>query len=131
MRGPRWFVLVGCFLVSVLGTSAAKAGGGGTIEGGSITFIGAVVEPTCSIAVEPEALNAAISAIGSHSSLQRNCYRSVGTAASVPDASRIYNVDVEHLSGSESDRVLNYFASYVRAAQPGSADPVLLTESFE
>ncbi|WP_333680234.1 hypothetical protein [Dyella sp.] len=45
--------------------------------------------------------------------------------------SRPYEVDVVHLSSSESDHVLNYFANYVRAAQPASADPVLVTQTYE
>jgi hypothetical protein len=131
MRGPRWWVLVSCFFMSVCGASAVKAGGGGTIEGGTISFIGAVVAPTCSIAADEVSLSAVISTSSLHASLQRNCSRPTSTAESAPDPSRIYAVDVEHLSGSESDHVLNYFASYVRAAQPGSADPVLVTQSFE
>jgi hypothetical protein len=128
MRGPRWLVLLVCFSVSAFGPSAVKAGGGGNIEGGTITFVGAVVEPTCSIAAEPDALSAATSTAGLHVSLQRSCS---GPAGAEVDTSRIYDVGVEHLSGAESDQVLRYFASYVRAALPTSADPVLVTQTFE
>lgn len=128
MRGPRWLVLTGCLLISVFGASAAKAGGGGNIEGGTITFVGAIVEPTCSIAAEPEALGAATGTTGLHSSLQRVCSGPAGVAV---NAARIYDVGVEHLSSAEPDQVLRYFAGYVRAAQPGNADPVLVTQTYE
>jgi type 1 fimbria pilin len=131
MRVQRWAVFAGCLLISVLGTSVARAGGGGTVEGGTISFVGAVVAPTCSIAANPESLGAIIGNAGLHSTLQQNCYGTAGAAQSVPDPSRIYAVDVEHLSSAEPDHVLNYFANYVRAEQTGSADPVLVTQSFE
>ena len=129
MRGPRWWVVAGCLFVSILGTSAARAGGGGTIDGGTIRFSGAVVEPTCSIAAMQSVLDLAASAARMHQPLQQNCGGQVST--DVPtSASASYKVDVVHLSGVEPDQVLRYFSGYVRAAQ-ASADPVLVTQSFD
>jgi hypothetical protein len=130
MRGPRWWVLIGCFVMAVGGASAARAGGGGTLEGGTITFVGAVVEPTCSVAAMPGDMSQVVSAAQAHQSLQRNC-SGAETAAAAAGASRPYDVNVVHLSDSESDQVLRYFANYVRAAEPSSADPVLVTQTYE
>ena len=130
MHGRRWLVL-GCLVISALGASAAKAGGGGTIDGGTITFVGAIVEPTCSALTTPSDVRAAADAAQNHQSLQRNCFVPVTGSATSTDAPRPYEVDVVHLSSSESDRVLSYFANYVRAAQPGSADPMLVTQTYD
>ena len=130
MRGLRWFVLASCSVAMVFASSAVRAGGGGTIEGGTITFVGAVVEPTCSVAVMPVDLNLVVSAAQIHPSLQRSCSDTTATSATA-NASRPYDVDVVRLSDSEPDRVLNYFANYVRAAQPSSANPVLVTQTYE
>ncbi|MFK2893451.1 hypothetical protein [Dyella flagellata] len=126
----RLLVLVGCCVAMALGSSAAKAGGGGSIEGGTITFTGAVVEPTCSVAAMPADMNLVVSAAQVHQSLQRSC-SDTSAAAAVASASRPYLVDVASLSGTQSDRVLQYFANYVRAAQPESANPVLVTQTYE
>jgi hypothetical protein len=128
MRGPRWLVLVGCFLVSAFGVSAARAGGGGTIDGGTIRFSGAVVEPTCSIATMQSVQMLATSTAPVHESLQQSCANPAGAGVAT-NASPTYTVDVVHLSGAEPDQVLRYFAGYIRAAQ-ASADPVLMTQTY-
>lgn len=128
MRGPRWLVLVGCFFVSILGASAVKAGGGAKIEGGTIAFAGAIVEPTCNISVAPDVLSAVTRAAVTQQSYKRTCS---GTIPAPVNASRIYSTSVVHLSNSEPDQVLKYFAGYVRAAQSSSADPVLMTQTYE
>ena len=128
MRGMRLFVLAGCFLVSALGASGVKAGGGGNTEGGTITFVGALVAPTCNISTAPDLLGAVVNVPGAQQLRQRNCS---GTTSAPSNASRTYDTSVVHLSSSESDQVLRYFASYVRAAQAGSADPVLVTQTYE
>jgi hypothetical protein len=121
----RLFVLAGCFLASALGASGVKAGGGGNTEGGTIAFVGALVAPTCNISTAPDLLGAVI---GAQQLRQRNCS---GTTSAPSNASRTYDTSVVHLSSSESDQVLRYFVSYVRAAQAGSADPVLVTQTYE
>lgn len=130
MRGARWLVLAACSAAMAFGSSAVRAGGGGTVEGGTISFIGAVVEPTCSAVTTSGDLSLIVSAAQAHPLLQRSC-AGVTAANATASVSRPYDVNVEHLSSSESDRVLNYFANYVRAAQPASADPVLVTQTYE
>jgi hypothetical protein len=129
MRNRQWLVWMGCFLVSALGTSVAMAGGGGNVDSGTITFAGAVVEPTCNIATMQGVLNLASNVASTQQSLQQNCAGSV-TADASSSASRPYEVAVVHLSGSEPDQVLRYFAGYVHAAQ-ATADPVLVTQTYE
>jgi type 1 fimbria pilin len=128
MRSPRSLVLVSCFLVSVLGASAVKAGGGGTVDSATIRFSGAVVEPTCSVATQ-SVLDLAANATQGHQSLQQSCGGSTSAGATT-SATPTYKVDVVHLSGSESDQVLRYFSGYVRAAQ-ASADPELVTQTYD
>jgi type 1 fimbria pilin len=128
MRVPRSLVLVSCFLLSVLGASTAQAGGGGTIEGGTIRFVGAIVEPTCNLTAVMDAQAGGASPI--HSSLQQNC-SDTSSASTAANASRPYSVDVTPISVSETDQVLVYFANYVRAANPGSANPVLVTQTYD
>jgi type 1 fimbria pilin len=130
MHGARWLVLVGCSVAMVFASPAVRAGGGGTIEGGTITFVGAVVEPTCSVLSAPGDMNQVLSAAQAHPSVQRSCSNATAAAAAT-NVSRPYELDVVHLSGAEPDRVLNYFANYVRTAQPASADPVLVTQTYE
>ncbi|QRN53270.1 hypothetical protein [Dyella caseinilytica] len=117
-------------MASTLGMSAAMAGGGGTVDSGTIRFAGAVVEPTCSVASMQGVLNLAASTGQIHSSLQQNCSDPAATTDATASASRPFQVNVVHLSGAESDQVLRYFAGYVRAAQ-ASADPVLVTQTYE
>lgn len=128
MCGRKWVLLIGCFVVSVFGASAVKAGGGGTIEGGTITFVGMLVEPTCNISTASDLLSPVASAAGMRQSYRRSCS---GTAQAPVNASRTYSTSVVHLSSAESDQVLRYFAGYVRSAQSSTADPVLVTQTYE
>jgi type 1 fimbria pilin len=107
---------------------AVKAGGGGTIEGGTITFVGTVLEPTCS----PAALagdGLMVNATHAHPSLEQNC--SPAAIAGTASNARPYSVNVVPLSNAEPDRVLSYFANYVRTVRPGSANPMLITQTYE
>lgn len=127
MRSPRYVILAGCFLGLVLGSPAARAGGD-IAAGGTITFVGAVVEPTCSIANEPDSLHLVTSPAASEQSTRHICS---GPSGSQVEASRIYEANVTHLSATTPDRVLSYFDHYVRAANPGGADPELVTQTYE
>jgi type 1 fimbria pilin len=129
MRSPRSLVLVSCFLVSVLGASAVKAGGGGTVDSATIRFSGAVVEPTCSVATQ-SVLDLSANVTQGHQSLQQSCGGGSTIAGATTSATPTYKVDVVHLSGAESDQVLRYFTGYVRAAQ-ASADPELVTQTYD
>lgn len=129
MRGARWLVLASCSIAMMFASSAVRAGGGGTIEGGTITFVGALVAPTCNISAAQDLVSVARGAAGSSQSRQRAC---VSTAAAPANANaQIYSTSVVHLSSAEPDQVLRYFANYVRAAQSSSADPVLVTHTYE
>ncbi|WP_233840797.1 hypothetical protein [Dyella sp. 2HG41-7] len=130
MRAQRWLVLTSCSVAMLFASSAVRASGGGNIEGGTITFVGAVVEPTCSAVVTPSEMNQVFNAAQTHRPIERNCLEPT-TAGVVTDAYRPYDIEVVHLSNAEPDHVLRYFAGYVRAAQPGSADPVLMTQTYD
>lgn len=124
MRGMRLLVLAGCFFVTAFGASTAKAGGGGeAIGGGTVTFVGAIVAPTCSMAAEDAATPSALPTSNS----RQTC---AGAGSAATNAARIYDVSVQHLSNAESDRVLQYFDNYVRA-NSSAADPLLLTQTYE
>lgn len=123
MRGMRLFVLTGCSAMMIFASFAARAGGGGTI-----TFVGALVAPTCSFSAAQDLPDASTGSSGTQQSRQRSCS---GAKSVSINASRTYNTSVVHLSNSENDQVLRYFASYVRAEQSGNADPVLVTQTYE
>ncbi|RUL64447.1 hypothetical protein EKH79_10480 [Dyella dinghuensis] len=99
------------------------------MEGGTISFMGSLVEPTCNLSTAPDLLSQAASVEGARQSYRRSC--SGGTTRTTVDASRTYSTSVVHLSSIESDQVLRYFAGYVRAAQSSTADPVLVTQTYE
>jgi hypothetical protein len=86
---------------------------------GQINFSGAIVEPTCAI---PTAQ------IATRPGTQRVACIGSGNIAA---ASRGYALTSVRLTSSVSDRVLKYFDTYVKASQPGTADPVLLTQVYE
>lgn len=127
MRGARWLVLASCSMAMLFASSAVQAGGGGTVGGGTITFVGALVAPTCNIPSAQD-LGAITGSAGNLQLRQRTC---VGAVPASANAAQIYNTSVVHLSNSESDQVLRYFANYVRTAQPTSADPILVTRTYE
>jgi hypothetical protein len=127
MCGSRWLFLVGCLVVSVAGTSAATAGGSGTLGSGTITFVGALVEPTCSVSTAAD-VEGAFGHAGEPQLRRRSCS---ATGSATADASRTYSSSVVHLSDSEPDQVLRYFAGYVRAGQAVGADPVLVTQTYD
>lgn len=132
MRGPRWLVLSGCFLVMVAGSSTVKAASveksAGKAVGGTISFVGALVEPTCNISAVPDLVGTDTRAASTQQLYRRTCS---GTTPTPVNASQVYSTSVVHLSGSESDQVLRYFAGYVRAGQSSGADPVLVTQTYD
>jgi len=130
MRAQRWIVLASCSVAMLFASSAVRAGGGGNVESGTISFVGAVVEQTCSAVAVPDEMDQFVSAAQAHPSIQRSC-SAPSTTGVATDTYRPYDVAVVHLSRAEPDQVLRYFANYVRAARPGAADPVLLTQTYE
>lgn len=94
---------------------------------GRITFSGAVVEATCSVAAPVIAMVAAIPH-GVTEVRQLTCATSGNASVAPPQR---YALTVVRLSSSVPDRVLKYFDNYVRASYSNAADPVLLTQVYE
>jgi hypothetical protein len=126
----KWSVsslLMGATVVGMLCIPrVAAASGSLDASGGRITFTGAIVEPTCSVSTEH------ITTMIANPAIQNQSRRMVCT---VPNAltspAQIYAVTVVRLTGSEPDRVLQYFNNYVKAAQANASGPVLVTQTYE
>ena len=82
-----------------------------------IVFSGAIVEPTCGIAVSQRTTAAP--------------QRLTCTASNQASANPIYVLTRRRLSGQESDHVLDYFDAYVKAGRSDAADPTLLTQTYD
>ncbi|MBE1159380.1 hypothetical protein [Dyella acidiphila] len=104
---------------------AAASGGGNVVEGGTISFVGAIVEPTCGVAVQSTELNAMVDA---SVAAQHSCVAAGGQST---DVQSIYAQSVVRLSDTEQDKVLNYFSGYVRSGSPTASAPVLVTQTYE
>jgi type 1 fimbria pilin len=122
----RLFVLAGCFVTAAVGSPAARAGGE-TVGGGTITFVGAIVEPTCTVSAQ----NVAQWVDGGAAQVHRGEATCSGADASTANAAspQIYDVTVTHLTNTEQDHVLKYFNDYVKLS--GTGNPVLLTQAYE
>jgi hypothetical protein len=67
-----------------------------------------------------------------NSSTQNPSPRIACTVPNAPtSAASIYAVTVVQLTGSEPDRVLQYFNNYVKASQASASGPVLVTQTYE
>ncbi len=82
-----------------------------------IVFSGAIVEPSCGIAVSPRMTAAP--------------QRLACTASNRATAYSTYVLTTRHLSGQEPDRVLEYFNAYVQAGRPDGVAPTLLTQTYD
>jgi type 1 fimbria pilin len=98
----------------------------GAIASGRITFIGAIVEPTCGVTAE-SAITLIARAAAQNAPQQIACTGPNATVA----APQIFAVNVVHLTDAEPDRVLKYFNDYVKASQAGTQSPVLVTQTYE
>lgn len=116
-----FFIVAGLLGASALAPSIASA------EEGRITFSGAVVVPTCSVATSLIAMVAAVPHATTET--QRLTCAMSGHAGNA--APRIFALTVVRLSSSVPDRVLKYFDAYVKAGRSDVADPVLLTQVYE
>lgn len=132
MRGPRWFVMGGCFLVMCFGSSMARAGSGETKWTGTITFSGAVVEPTCSLSPADIDLAASIHE-GHRPEPERFGCKITGQAQQTTSSSRLYSLRVVALDAPtiNHDRVLEYFANYVKAQDSSGAPAKLVVQTFQ
>lgn len=126
MKWSSSLLLLGVAAVGMLCIPRVAAAGGSTgVSGGRITFRGAIVEPTCSMATV--SVTTLVLATGQNRPHRVKC--------AGPDtgflAPPIYTLTVAPLSSSTADRVLKYFDTYVKASQPDAADPLLLTQTYE
>jgi type 1 fimbria pilin len=111
----------GCTLAMIVGSSSVRA------DGGSISFSGAVVEPTCSVS-DASVLATAMPRPNLATSPQRFTCGRTDTSA---NAGRAYSLTEVSLDAAAigNDRVLTYFAGYLSAA--GIAEAKLVTQTFE
>jgi hypothetical protein len=124
MTGSRCVVWVSGLCAALLNISIAQAAGSGSLGSGTISFVGAVVAPTCMITTSPNTLGEAVAI----QSRRQICPGPGGDAA---NAARIYTASVVRLSSAESDPVLKYFDHYVKASGLDAKDPVLVTQTYE
>jgi hypothetical protein len=114
-------IVAGCLSASTFVPFIADA------QEGRITFSGAVVTPTCSVATPVIAMAADVrSAV--KETRQLTCATSANASLTVPQR---YALTAVLLSSSVPDRVLKYFDDYVRASRSDAADPVLLTQVYD
>ena len=118
MKGWIRRTWLGCVVALTLGAPLAYA------DGGTITFSGAVVTPTCSVDS------------GGTSTLPVSGTRfgCGGAAASFSTQSpQAYTVSVEPLGSSSlsTDRLITYFSGYVRASVPGDTHMQLVTQAYD
>jgi hypothetical protein len=124
MKGRIRWTCVGFAVALALGAPSAYA------EGGTITFSGAVVTPTCAadsgrvIALSSGQRNVA-------SSQQR--FGCGGSSDASPTSTQSYELSVEPLEASalSSDRLISYFANYVRASAQEDIHMQLVTQAYE
>jgi hypothetical protein len=127
MKWSNSLLLLSVAAVGMLCIPRVAAASGSTgASGGRITFIGAIVEPTCG--VKAESVETLVSRSSGQHRLNRMTCAGSDVAAAAP---QIYSVTVVRLSSSEADRVLKYFDTYVKASRPDAVDPVLLTQTYE
>lgn len=125
---PRSVILAGCLCSMVFGSAIAHAEGAGSAASGTITFMGAIVAPTCDVAAGPGSLPTVIDGVAASRTQWRTC---AAPGNAVANASRIYAVSVVRLTSTESDPVLKYFDTYVKASGIHAKDPLLVTQTYE
>ena len=111
MKGCIRRTWLGCLVALALGVPVAHASAAGTI-----TFVGAIVTPTCSFG-------------GTMGALPGRANGGCGVASENSSAhTSIYRQDVVPLEGAlnSQDRLLNYFAGYA-----GTADTRFVTRTYE
>jgi type 1 fimbria pilin len=109
-------LVASCFSVMAFLPLAVRA------EEGRITFTGMIVEPTCDT---PGLV--AIASATEFTTQRMTCLDHRGSAV----ATQGYTLSIVRLTSAVPDHVLQYFVTYVKAARPDAADPVLLTKVYE
>jgi hypothetical protein len=107
------FVAAACLVAMTFAPTLALA------QQARISFSGRIVEPTCSTS---DAAVTNIDKLPRHMTCDH-------AGSSTP--SRGYALSVTRLDGNPEDRVLSYFATYVRASNTGPVAPVLLTKVYD
>jgi type 1 fimbria pilin len=110
MKGLRCWWLMGCLGAALFGAPPAFAA--------SISFSGAITEPTCSTS------RTQIQQMSLDTVAQAAC----GTAQDAA-ASRAYQLSVVQLQPGAPDRLLNYFVGYLQNA--GQTDARLVTQVYD
>jgi len=107
----RRIVAAAGMVALAMATSPAHA------DGGSITFSGAIVEPTCSVGA---------GRIGEAQRLGARHYRCTEQADATPgQAAQSYVLSVTQGGVLASDRLIGYFAGYL------NAEPKLVSQTYE
>lgn len=121
MKGWTRKTWIGCVVALALGVPLAHA------DGGTITFSGAVVTPTCSVGGSDSA-----PATANMSRTRFGCSGAADASFSAK-APQAYTVSVESLESSSlgADRLVSYFSGYVHASVPGDVHMQLVTQAYE
>lgn len=129
MKSSISLLLVSIAIVGMLSMPCLATAGGVEASGGRISFMGAIVEPTCSASVASIDTVASMSTSHNVTPLRFAC----GTARTATDSSQFYSLTVVDLDAAtiNHDRVLDYFAGYVKAAGNNMAAAKLVTQTFE
>ncbi|WP_266159229.1 hypothetical protein [Dyella silvatica] len=128
MTGLIRKILVVCVLVAAFAAPSQAVA-----AGGRIAFSGAIVEPTCGVGSGPmAAIVAAPVRAASAQSLGRFVCDS-GAGRSATAAVQPYALSVVNIASTPwaADRLIGYFANYVKAAGQNQADLQLVTQTYE
>lgn len=93
---------------------------------GRITFTGAIVEATCTASIDADTLMP-----GGHTATPHRFQ--CGATQTAAGSGRFYSLTVVNLDAAtiDDDRVLNYFAGYMKVADGNEATAKLVTQTFE
>lgn len=117
---------MGCVVAMSLGVPVAHA------DGGTITFSGAVVAPTC--AASSASMGATLPAQRTATSRQRfECGGDGESGARAHAFPSSYTLTVEPLESSSlsADRLVGYFSNYVKASGQAQARMNLVTQAYD
>lgn len=122
MIGPLFgCTLVGCILAMSFVAQSAKA------TDGRVMFSGAIVEPTCQVdQLNPDIARQPVAE--ARASGRVACAGASGVTSAMPQA---YTLTVAQLSTETPDRLLRYFAAYVKAGSTDVAAARLVTQTYD
>ncbi|MGO4504327.1 MULTISPECIES: hypothetical protein [unclassified Dyella] len=126
MKGWIRKTWMGCVVAVSLGVPVAHA------DGGTITFSGAVVAPTC--AASSESMTAMLPAQQAATSRRRlECGGDglPGTASHAFPSSYTLTVEPLESSSLSADRLIGYFSGYVKASGHADARMNLVTQAYD